>query len=851
MILKEYQRRSINALEKFLTRLDEGKTLAEAYKICLSEQDINAESYQENISGVPQVCFKVPTGGGKTFMAAASLKPIHKYFSSRVIVWIVPSETILTQTYSNLNDTTHPYRQKIDTDFADGVRVYTKEQLLAGENFSPIEIENQLSILVLSYDSFRRKNKDGYKVFQENPHMEKFTAQVEDKNNLQDAAENSLINVLRAENPVIIVDESHHAVTDLSVEMLKNFNPSFILELTATPKRTSNVISYVPAKDLKAEGMIKVPVIVYNQKTAGDVIRMALSCRNALEKVGASENVRPIILFQAESKGKENRATFDKIKAHLIKKYDIPENQIAIKTATINDLKGVDLTAADCPIRYIITINALKEGWDCPFAYILASLANRTSSIDVEQILGRILRRPYTKNFKDSSLNLSYVFTASNDFRQTLDKVTVALNAAGFSENEYRAVKSFELEFENVDEPATAETLPADTDTPVDKSDDDFIDTETAGKDVAKDTEDLFSRAAQVEQDYDHKNKVGKSDVKTSPSVEVVDNSGVNEFPIQKMFEGVENFLLPQFFYKGESNLFETKPDVPISREFLYEKVTLRDKDTRIDFENLRSEIVAFDINGAENHMRYNYLSDRNKKAFMEHFDTLPSDGQIRQCASRIITIINQRRNIPSAKEIRDYVKRIVAAFDIERVRDAVQNSYAYARRIESKIDDLLSEYAKENFIEQIDSRQIFAKPTYQLPKTITPPKFKRDMSKMLYTAEADDMNKLEYDIISRVAALDNVRWWHRNRAKKEFCINGFITHYPDFIVMTNAGRLLLVEVKGDDRDNSDSERKLKLGKMWESKAGSDNFGYFMVFDKKSLDGAVNFSQFMDRIKAL
>ena len=66
----------------------------------------------------------------------------------------------------------------------------------------------------------------------------------------------------------------------------------------------------------------------------------------------------------------------------------IPKNQIAVKTSDVDDLKGQNLMSRDCEIRYIITVNALKEGWDCPFAYILASLANRTSTVDVEQIFG-------------------------------------------------------------------------------------------------------------------------------------------------------------------------------------------------------------------------------------------------------------------------------------------------------------------------------------------------------------------------------------------------------------------------------------------------------------------------------
>lgn len=272
MILKDYQQTAIQDLEDFLKILDEKNSLPEAYKIFWEDRDVPAKPpYQNNISGVPQVCFKVPTGGGKTFMAAASLKIICDHIKSKIIVWLVPSETILSQTYKNLSDANHPYNKKIRTDFGN-VEIYTKEQLLAGENFSPSEISNQLSILVLSYDSFRKKSKEFYKVFQENGQLEKFVGEFgEDENFLSDAEKNSLIQVIRHYKPIMIVDESHHAKTNLSVEMLKNFNPSFILELTATPKENSNVISYVPAWKLKSAGMVKLPVIVYNLHTQKEV----------------------------------------------------------------------------------------------------------------------------------------------------------------------------------------------------------------------------------------------------------------------------------------------------------------------------------------------------------------------------------------------------------------------------------------------------------------------------------------------------------------------------------------------------------------------------------------------------
>lgn len=441
MNLKDYQQQAIDQLEKFLSMLDEKKSISQAFKEFWASLDVIAKPpYQNNTEGVPQVCLKVPTGGGKTFMAAASLKTICNYIKSKIIVWLVPSETILTQTYKNLSNAAHPYRQQLDIDFNGQVKVYNKEQLLMGENFSPIEMESQLSVLVLSYDSFRTSNQEGRKAYQQNGQLNKFISQIKDDDILENADEISLVQVIRHYKPIIIVDESHHSKTKLSLEMLKNFSPSFILELTATPKEKSNVIAYVPAAKLKNAGMVKLPVIVYNRPTQDDVISDAINFRNLLEKVGAVEKIRPIILFQAETQGKGERATFDKIKSTLIQNYQIPSEQIAIKTADINDLKNIDLMSSDCPIRYIITINALKEGWDCPFAYILASLANRTSPIDVEQILGRVLRRPFTKNFSEELLNMSYVFTSSADFRQTLDKIIIGLNAAGFSEKEYRAV---------------------------------------------------------------------------------------------------------------------------------------------------------------------------------------------------------------------------------------------------------------------------------------------------------------------------------------------------------------------------------------------------------------------------
>ncbi len=830
MILKDYQQRAIDDLAEFLRRLTAGRSIGRAFAEFWLSRDVRAEAYQNTIANVPQVCFKVPTGGGKTFMAAASLRVIFDELpaQNKFVVWLVPSETILAQTYKNLCDAAHPYRRRLEADFGGQVAVYGKEQLLAGENFSPAEVAAQLTVAVLSYDSFRTSNKDGRRAYRQNGQLNQFVANfAADEKLLPDADESSLVSVIRHYKPVVIVDESHHAATTLSVDMLRNFNPRFILELTATPRTTSNVIAYVPAAKLKFAAMVKLPVIVYNRRSRDEVIADAITFRQSLERIGRAEGVRPIVLFQAETQGKGDRATFDRIKADLITSHDIPAEQIAVKTADINDLRGVDLLAADCPVRYIITINALKEGWDCPFAYVLASLANRTSKIDVEQILGRILRRPFTTNFSDALLNQSYVFTSSADFQATLDKIVTGLNSAGFSRRECRIADELPpTDFtppaqENIFQPPPTVT-------------------ETAPENFSVDME------AQARQFGDaYATDISDGDIRSEEEL-----TKMTVFKMRDRYRDALNLQLPQFHYVEDAgNLFGNDEPRRVNVDWLLKNFTLADKDSVINFDNLRREVASFDVHGDDDFLSRKFLSDAELKNFLEHFDELAPPAQIRQCAEKITTVIDRRRKLPPTQDITAYVKRIVETFSREQIRDAVINTEAYADRIRDKINAMQTVHAASRFNALIDARKIFAAPSYTLPAEISPPTFNR-WSNSLYEAE-ESVNGWEFQIAAALSKLDNVHWWHRNRAQKEFCLNGFINHYPDFIVRMKSGVTLLVEAKGDDRDNSDSRHKLTLGKIWEAKSGADKFGYFMVFDKNPIDGALRLDEFISRVGQL
>src|SRR5690554_137650 len=455
MELKSYQQKVIDNLEEYLEYVQEYKNVATAFNQFWENKigpynpldNTGMEPYKNNIQNAAHVCIKVPTAGGKTFIAVNALHSIFSAYDNsktKAVIWLVPWSNLLQQTVDALSNPAHPYRQKLNSLFNHKVEIYQKEDLLQGSNFNPTVVKEQLSIFVMSFSSLRARNKEDRKVYQENGQLASFVSHYASREHLLEGIDDTaLINVIRSLNPVLVVDESHNAESDLSVDMLKNLNPSFILDLTATPKENSNIVSLVPAIELKKESMVKLPVIVYNNHDKTEVINNALHLQRKLENLAIKQEteggkyIRPIVLFQAQPKTNNDNTTFVKLKEQLLS-LGIPEEQIKIKTANIDELKGIDLMSKDCEVRYIITINALKEGWDCPFAYILASLADKSSAVDVEQILGRVLRQPYVHKHKAFQLNLSYVLTASAKFNDTLQNIVKGLQVSGFSDKDFR-----------------------------------------------------------------------------------------------------------------------------------------------------------------------------------------------------------------------------------------------------------------------------------------------------------------------------------------------------------------------------------------------------------------------------
>ena len=459
--LKEYQSAALDRLAAYVR----DTTVMGANVAFYKATDMPFRSAPAVADGTPYVCLRVPTGGGKTLMAAHSIGIAAREFlevANPMVLWLVPSTAILDQTVEALKQEGHPYRAALGLFFNRDFTIMTKSEALA---MSGADATGGAVVIVSTIQSFRREddngneNPEGLKVYEEaGALMDHFENLTDEQGGPLDKVEGasrpiaSLANLLRLHRPMVIVDEAHNSRSNLSFRTLARFSPSLILELTATPqidhdpardKHASNILYSVSAAELKAEEMIKMPIRLTTDADWAKTVGAAIDCRRMLEDAakaeeqGTGEYIRPIILFQAQSASKNDphRLTWDKIETHLLDDQRIPKAQIAVHTGSRKDLDAIDdIRKSDCDVRFIITVARLKEGWDCPFAYVLCSVADQVSAVAVEQILGRILRMPEARRKRRDALNQSYAYIVSRSFDTTAQQLRDGLvEGAGFN----------------------------------------------------------------------------------------------------------------------------------------------------------------------------------------------------------------------------------------------------------------------------------------------------------------------------------------------------------------------------------------------------------------------------------
>ncbi|TXT49283.1 MAG: type III restriction enzyme Res subunit [Spirochaetes bacterium] len=434
---KIFQTKALESLKDYLERakrLGDPKT---AFIESWSERgrpSVTRWHLAPGLGNIPYVCIRIPTGGGKTWLAARSLRIVRDSYThtqSLHVLWLVPSQAILEQTLSALSTAGHPYREELVEAWSRPL-VVTREGL---EAVSPQDFASRLVVVVATIQSFKAEDTGTRTIYAHSERWERHFAALSGIEGLELSKEgsnrgkpiHSFVNLCRVFKPLIIIDEAHNARSKLSFDTLARLSPFGILEYTATPDTStasgSNVLHEATASELKAEKMIKLPIVLAQHSSWATTVAEAVRTRNALEEAAKAmgDLVRPITLYQAQAKDKNDPTviTADKLRDHLIQNEGIDPTHIAVATGDERGIEGVNLYDPTCPIRHIITIQALKEGWDCSFAYVFCSIQELKSPRAIEQLLGRVLRMPYAQERPSVLLNKAYAHVSSRDFAET------------------------------------------------------------------------------------------------------------------------------------------------------------------------------------------------------------------------------------------------------------------------------------------------------------------------------------------------------------------------------------------------------------------------------------------------
>jgi type III restriction enzyme len=489
MQLKEYQDRVINEVRRYLDAVLRERQAGNIRHASMDAwQQLRLGAYYEQTNGLgedyPNFTIKAPTGAGKTVLATQILGVIYQTIlqgrnGAGLVLWVVPSSQIYRDTLRRLSDRNDWYRIMLEHAVSRRIEVWEKTDIA---RLTPVKLRDNLNILIVQLASTNRETQEQLKFFRDSggnivqhfppeddpdahrklkedfPNLDMIEDNVERGRHLVATSVGNLVRLCR---PAVILDEGHKATSRLARETVAGFNAAVLVELTATPKESRsngfrhipNILCRVSGTELLREEMIKLPlnIATSQQRSWESTLTMARDKRITLARAADdlaaqspdARRIRPIVLVQVERTGTDQRGQringrvavhADDVKEYLMQRLDIPETAIAIKTSARDELnvEGVDLDDPECPIEWIITKQALQEGWDCPFAYILVALNNTESGQAMTQLVGRILRQPYQEKTGIQALDESYVYCLHKRASTIAQEVKSALEDEGY-----------------------------------------------------------------------------------------------------------------------------------------------------------------------------------------------------------------------------------------------------------------------------------------------------------------------------------------------------------------------------------------------------------------------------------
>ena len=411
---------------------------------------------------IPHICFKVPTGGGKTLLAAASLQRLNR--QTGLTLWVTPTRAIYEQTKRALKNREHPYRQMLEMASGGRVKLLEKDDL-----FTRDDAANYLCIMLLMLPAAnRQRGRDFLRMFRDSgryptlfPDNDDALGDAKLLNDYPDLertadggpVKHSLFNVFKMLRPVVVLDEAHkaygaaqRAANEQFARAVNQLNPRLVIELSATPNRgISNLLVDITGVELKNEEMIKLPVQVntfpntdwhYTLAQAYDELAKLQSESESLQMNGGAY-IRPIAVVRVERTGKDQRdgerVHSEDVREYLVQNLGVPAAAVRVKSSELDELAGEDLLSEFSPVRWIITRAALMEGWDCPFASLLVMLDNTRAQRAITQLVGRVMRQPYARRTGRAALDQCYVYCWNTNVADAVAQVKRGLEEEGLT----------------------------------------------------------------------------------------------------------------------------------------------------------------------------------------------------------------------------------------------------------------------------------------------------------------------------------------------------------------------------------------------------------------------------------
>lgn len=841
--LKLYQSRSVDKLREFL---DAAQITGpdSAFESTVEKGLVSSYKPMPGLPDVPYVCLRIPTGGGKTIMGAHLIDAARGFMDKAypLVLWLVPTTLIKTQTLDAFQDTSHPYRQQLDEAFKGQVAVFDISQFT---QIRPADLGTKVCIVLATIAALRVEDKEGRKVYEDHEDLDDhFGGAMDDLPNLDrneaGQALHSFANVCHLHRPLVITDEAHNANTALSYKVYERLRPQAVVELTATPNaKSSNVLVSVSAFELKNADMIKFPVVLKEHSGQWPTaVSSAVARRKSLAKDALKEPdyIRPIVLIQAENKA--GKATVEEVKKHLMETDGVTEKAIAIATGDQRQLDGVDLFAKDCPIEYVITKQALKEGWDCSFAYVFCSVAQVKSDKDIQQLLGRVLRMPYATARTQSSMSKAYAHVVTDDFGRAAGELTQSLVDIGFNPLEAAAA------IQNEDAPTKKLPLTGG------KMIDPVLPTTTFELASAPDLSNAPERDSERVKFTPHEEGPGGT-------VEIVDE--VDQVTIDALAQAAADeeearrrialhlnitaaakapsergavFEVPRLYAveQGELELVEAKA---VAADFSW---NLLDYPADLSAFAYNEESQTYEVFLDGKQVQYHLVKD-------DVATYLPGFAQDRT-ADDLVGWLDQNVRDPSVKQpvTREWVRRAIKGLTEDRgfsLAQLLRGQFVLRRKLREELVAAKRTAYRQGFQQVLfeTDREVQAPEgsdytfTYPADMTQYPAhsyyegglyKFRKHfypkVGDLRWKTGAGKVAQ-EFECARVIDELDEVEFWVRNLVhKSQFWMpTSRMRTYPDFVAKLKDGRLLVIEFKGSDRfSNDDSEEKRSVGQLWQ-----------------------------------